>query len=82
MFLLIPKNMKKKDINCFFANFRNSKGFWKLFPNNFQIKRSEGKQKIREGVWKPLVLLPSGNEGLSLTSTKSQLFDKEVLLDA
>ena len=22
-----PKNMKKMDINCFFANFRNSKGF-------------------------------------------------------
>ena len=53
-----------------------------VFLNNFQIKRRELKQKIMEGVWKPSFLVPSDNEGLSLTLTESQLFDKEVLLDA
>ena len=41
-------------------------------------KRREGKQKISEGVGKPLVLVPLGNEGL--ISTKSQSFLK-VLFD-
>ena len=77
-----PKNKKKMDINWYFCQFSKFKAFWKLFLNNFQIKRRELKQKIMEGVWKPSVLVPSDNEGLSLTLTKSQLFDKEVLLDA
>ena len=77
-----PKNKKKMDINWYFCQFSKFKAFWKLFLNNFQIKWREGKQKIMESVWKPSVLVPSDNEGLSLTLTKSQLFDKEVLLDA